>query len=729
MRENRNNLVFRPTFLTRMRENLLVSSSTIGAYSVIRDYLAALGSGKGVAVARIVFSAFDWIVVPFCLLGLLLGYAVLASPVAMAGWLLFAGAIAILATLLAGTVRFALTIILKRRYDAGMASGGWLILTASWIEITRLIAWRTGVAATGFTVGAVLILIAGSWVATIVVVMLVSGFAMLSVGLLSPGRPGAGMALLRFMAPRKSRLAKACRVVFLVPARITEARRRDAVYARVSGCPPTASLLEINLRRYRSDGRGALPPLDAAPGHSAVAEASGIARAFVAFGMYMLPIAVLFAVLGFPFSDRLKEILAPLIPDPPLAVASEDPPEALGEKGGSDESEDSGDAGGLGTGMDDRVSNDAGGSSATAGEQGFTGDGATSGDGIGKSDGDGRSAGSLGGNTPGGNGQAGNARGGNGQVESAQTGSSQTDDGQAGDDQGGNGGASNAQPGTYQATNNQTSNGQGGNGQVVKDQRGNRPGDNDQATSGRDEAEQKENRQGEGGQAGGGTGGNAAGEAGADGVGRSAEGDEDGAREPGAGDQRAQVNTHSSAGDAPQIETPKSETLGESVARPAEENGDSVAGDTSPGMGGSGNGEPHDGEASAAIGSTEESGQSSGGDPVEVGIGDGNLERRPFNEYGAELTHSRPVPPSLGDPVEIYPDTGDELVLESSAAQFGEAGGPPEALRVHRGAGEIDEAGGMIERNANPEQHLPAWIGRVLGRSIRESANEEGAEQ
>ena len=94
--------------------------------------------------------------------------------------------------------------------------------------------------------------------------MLCGGFAVAAAGLVSPGWPGTGMALLRFEAPSHVGIAKACRRVLWLPARIVEARRVDAATAMVNRWSPIAVLLEANVRRYAGDGRGVLPPLDLA---------------------------------------------------------------------------------------------------------------------------------------------------------------------------------------------------------------------------------------------------------------------------------------------------------------------------------------------------------------------------------------------------------------------------------------------------------------------------------
>ena len=83
------------------------------------------------------------------------------------------------------------------------------------------------------------------------------------------------------------------------------------------------------------------------------------------------------------------------------------------------------------------------------------------------------------------------------------------------------------------------------------------------------------------------------------------------------------------------------------------------------------------------------------------------------------------LPPILGDPQEFKPEEGETLNLESNADQFGAAGAPPEILRIYQNADRQHISDAQIERAANPEQRLPAWIARLLGSSGVETSGLE----
>jgi hypothetical protein len=352
-------------------------------------------------------TAIDLHAVLYCFPAVLFGYAALAAPGRMGDWAAFGAIIFLAVGACALGARFLTFRHLKTTFYSGVASGGALVKTAAVIHVFHLIVWRVLIAAAGLAVAFGLLYFFGVRWWSIVLASSSFGGAFLTVTSFARIRV-IELALGALQPPVSIRGRAACQLVFWPPARSARLRALDGRLLRPPGEPSRLAMLQANLSRYRDDGRGPLPPSSEAFRPDDRCEARAAWAALLGYLRHLLPILLLFAVLGFPLSDAASRWTTPYIPFAPFSFLpdtrdereSEDSPEPAaeaqprlpglvdgGSSGGSRQGGDTNNAGSVGgtsgsAGSGERVPDGPGPQSGGAGVADAGGNGGSGGAGA-----------------------------------------------------------------------------------------------------------------------------------------------------------------------------------------------------------------------------------------------------------------------------------------------------------------------------------------------------------
>ena len=266
-------------------------------------------------------TAIDPHAIIFSVPAVLLGYIALAAPEAFAGWAFVGAGLWLLIGLFAAGGRAVAYRLVWSAFDMGLASGGEIIKKAACLHACHLLVWRALIAAAGLAVSAgVLFLFGGRWWA-ISLVIFASGAAFLAVTSFSRFRL-IDLALGALQPPVSLGNAAVCSLVFWPPARSMHLRALDGRSDRPPGSPSRLAIVQANLSRYEKDGRGPLPDAATAFHADDGAEASACRLALLCYFRHLLPIALLIALLGFPFSGATQRWIAPHFPSVPFGSQS-----------------------------------------------------------------------------------------------------------------------------------------------------------------------------------------------------------------------------------------------------------------------------------------------------------------------------------------------------------------------------------------------------------------------
>lgn len=671
---------------------MLVAPSKTFSHRLALDYLLVVWRD---------FATIDPLALIFSVPAVFIGYTAMAAPGAFAGWALVGGCLFASVGLFAAGGRAAMYRIVRLAINAGLASGSDIINKAALLHVCHQLSWRTLIAAAGLMISAVALSFWGGQGAAIILVMLFSGTAFMVLAFISPMRT-IDLALGALQPPTTIRNNAACSLVFWPPARTLHLRNMDRRNCRRSGRPTRLAMIQANLSRYKKDGRGPLPDKASAFCPDDRAEAKACWSGLLCYYRHLLPIALLLAILGFPFANMVTSWIVPYFPPAPFEQTA-----------GEQAKQDTDDAWAPSTKKNARLTSskaDAG--SGGRGDEGNEADAQL--EGGSSTRGDGGSA--QGGRTRDGAGNTGNASGSTGssaqrngegagnQIDGAPvsgekpTANAGAQQSSAQEGSGGEGGSQSAETGSGSATG-EMAQGPSRQEEAAPESDGAPvPGAKPTATTGAQQRSAQEGAGGEGGPQ---------------------------SAETGSGSATAEMAQEPSGRSeaAPEVDVRELLEVNVNLDRDADEGSDRGNGDA--------NSETAlDASSGPNSGGTAESGDK--GDPPAPGGGPMNpvinfasrADESGGNEGRTRIRGDQPdpapVPPQPNWNETVEPPGGDDLLLKSVAVMYGPKGRVPEHLRVFRLNSLTPEEMPTPNEKMEPTQNLPAWIRAIVDSSTNQ---------